>query len=355
MLVMPEAPADRSAVHVSGERLTIRAERRDRICVVAVSGPLDRNGSAGLTETIRTERAAHPARLVIDMSGVGSVDIGGARALAAAARPVPGQCPVIVRSLRPSARHELERSGLHLDWLGRDWLARQTAPAGSAPNQDEGLADSVTGTLVREWGYLHGTVERAIADSRRTAQSLASTEDHVAATMRRLAARRPGSAARLEALSQTAGSYALQLRGPLQPATSPEYDLPPYTPSSTVGRAVTFIEEHAHEDMSVADIAAAAFVTARAVQLAFRRYLDTTPLGYLRQVRLEHAHRQLLSADPGCTTVTAVAAGWRFPNSSRFSAYYRAAYGQPPARTLRQRNPEPSAGVTGAALGRNTV
>jgi hypothetical protein len=33
----------------------------------------------------------------------------------------------------------------------------------------------------------------------------------------------------------------------------------------------------------VADIAAAARVTTRAVQLAFRRHLDTTPTDYLRQ------------------------------------------------------------------------
>ena len=85
---------------MSGERLRIRAERRDRICVVALTGPLDLAGSAELTDCIKAERAGRPARLVIDMSGVGIMDFGGARALAAAASPAPGQCPVIVRSLR---------------------------------------------------------------------------------------------------------------------------------------------------------------------------------------------------------------------------------------------------------------
>ena len=61
---------------------------------------------------------------------------------------------------------------------------------------------------------------------------------------------------------------------------------------------MTFIEENAHADITVADIAAAASVTVRAIQLAFRRHLDTTPLEYLRRVRLGHAHRDLLAADP---------------------------------------------------------
>jgi hypothetical protein len=41
-------------------------------------------------------------------------------------------------------------------------------------------------------------------------------------------------------------------------------------------RAVAFIDEHAHEDIAAADIAAAAGVTIRSVQLAFRRHLDST-------------------------------------------------------------------------------
>jgi anti-anti-sigma factor len=322
---------------VSAEHLRVRVERRGRICVVAVSGPLDMSTSDGLTECIRAERAARPARLVIDMSGVSFVDFSGARALAAATSPVPGQCPVVVRSLRPAVRRGLEQAGLDLGWLDRG-----TGPADARTRGGDGApADSATGTLIRQWQHLHSSVERAIADSHRTALSLASTEDHIAATLLRLAARRPAASARLETLSQTARSYAATLRDQrrhdAEPAAAPSGRLP-RTASRTVGRAVAFIEERASDDIGVADIAAAAFVTVRAVQLAFRRYLGTTPLGYLRQVRLERAHRQLLSADPDRTTVTAVAADWRFANPSRFTAYYRAAYGVPPVQTLRRRH-----------------
>jgi AraC-like DNA-binding protein len=103
----------------------------------------------------------------------------------------------------------------------------------------------------------------------------------------------------------------------------------------TVRRAVTFIHEHASEDIALTDIAAAARVTARAVQLAFRRHLDTTPTEYLRRIRLEFAHRELQAADPAEETVTGVAYRWGFASPSRFTAHYRDTYGIRPSQTLR--------------------
>ena len=103
-----------------------------------------------------------------------------------------------------------------------------------------------------------------------------------------------------------------------------------------VRRAVAFIDEHADGDISAADIAAAAHVTIRAIQLAFRRHLDTTPSAYLRRVRLDHAHQQLCAASPGDgVTVTEVASRWGFASPSRFAASYRDAYGVLPSYTLR--------------------
>jgi AraC-like DNA-binding protein len=108
--------------------------------------------------------------------------------------------------------------------------------------------------------------------------------------------------------------------------------------SQALQRAVAFVEDHAHQDISVADIAAAAALTVRAVQLAFRRHLGTTPMAYLRRVRLARAHADLLAATPGDgQTVTAVAVRWRFASASRFASCYREVYGVRPSRTLRRR------------------
>lgn len=102
----------------------------------------------------------------------------------------------------------------------------------------------------------------------------------------------------------------------------------------TLRRALRFTETHAHQDITIADIAAAALVSVRAVQLAFRRHLDTTPMAYLQQVRLERAHADLVAPGPRHETVTALAYRWGFSSPGRFSALYRQAYGVVPSKTL---------------------
>jgi AraC-like DNA-binding protein len=105
--------------------------------------------------------------------------------------------------------------------------------------------------------------------------------------------------------------------------------------TSTVKRATAFIEQNPDSDISVADVAAAANVSIRAVQTAFRRHLDTTPMQYLRTVRLDRVHRELLTSQPTSgTTVTDIATRWGFYNHSRFAARYRCAYGVNPRDTL---------------------
>jgi transcriptional regulator GlxA family with amidase domain len=100
-------------------------------------------------------------------------------------------------------------------------------------------------------------------------------------------------------------------------------------------RAVAFIHDNADGDIGLADIAAAANVTPRSVQYMFRRHLGTTPLEYLRRVRLERAHRDLQKADPDHDTVTAIACRWKFTHPGRFSMQYKRVYGTAPSRTLR--------------------
>jgi transcriptional regulator GlxA family with amidase domain len=100
-------------------------------------------------------------------------------------------------------------------------------------------------------------------------------------------------------------------------------------------RAIAFIDENARQDITLGDIAAAVNVTPRSVQYVFRRHLGTTPLEYLRRVRLDHAHRDLQAADPTVDTVTAIAGRWGFTHAGRFSNIYKQAFGRSPSRTLR--------------------
>lgn len=106
--------------------------------------------------------------------------------------------------------------------------------------------------------------------------------------------------------------------------------------ASGVRRAVAFIDAHLDEDIGLAEIAAAARMSPRGLQTAFRRELGTTPTGRLRDARLDAAHRALLAADPGTgATVETVMARWGFVHRGRFAAAYRERHGQNPATTLR--------------------
>jgi transcriptional regulator GlxA family with amidase domain len=88
--------------------------------------------------------------------------------------------------------------------------------------------------------------------------------------------------------------------------------------------------------VTLTQMAEAAGITGRALQMAFMRHYDTTPTGYLRRVRLERAHRELRDADPSDgTTVAAIARRWGWANSSHFAVAYREAYGRYPRHTLR--------------------
>ncbi|NKE57726.1 AraC family transcriptional regulator [Lentzea sp. PSKA42] len=100
----------------------------------------------------------------------------------------------------------------------------------------------------------------------------------------------------------------------------------------TVRRAIAFIEDNAAKDVTAADIAHAAHVSIRAIQLAFRRHLDMTPMAYLRRVRLSCADADLRTANG---SVTAIAARWGYARPGVFAAHYRAAYGVLPSQTLR--------------------
>ncbi|MEU5779505.1 helix-turn-helix transcriptional regulator [Micromonospora lupini] len=101
-------------------------------------------------------------------------------------------------------------------------------------------------------------------------------------------------------------------------------------------RALAYVDDHAGQPITVDQIAAAAGVGPRALQLAFRRHHDTTPMRYVRQVRLERAHRDLQAADPTTgVTVAMIATRWGFTHPGRFGTDYRATYGNSPRHTLR--------------------
>ncbi|OOB90922.1 hypothetical protein B0T42_09200 [Rathayibacter sp. VKM Ac-2630] len=98
--------------------------------------------------------------------------------------------------------------------------------------------------------------------------------------------------------------------------------------------AVEFVHENAHRAIGPIEIAHAAHLSVRGTQAAFQRLLGTTPLQYLREVRLDRVRTDLRLADPARVTVAHVARAWGFSHLSRFSAAYAERFGEYPSSTL---------------------
>lgn len=107
---------------------------------------------------------------------------------------------------------------------------------------------------------------------------------------------------------------------------------------ASVRRAERFMEENAVNNIGLADVAFAAGVSARALQMAFRNFRDTTPMAHLRTLRLELARRALAQIGRNGGSVTSVAIAHGFGSLSRFAAHYRARFHESPSDTLRHGN-----------------
>jgi AraC-like DNA-binding protein len=99
--------------------------------------------------------------------------------------------------------------------------------------------------------------------------------------------------------------------------------------------AVEHIHDSAHLPITVTELARIADLSIRALQEAFQREFGTTPLGYLRQVRLDRVHAELANAEFDGTSVAEVASRWGFAHLGRFSAAYFRRFGEYPKATLR--------------------
>ena len=84
------------------------------------------------------------------------------------------------------------------------------------------------------------------------------------------------------------------------------------------------------------EIASHAGVSVRRLQLVFRSVAGCTPHEALNLTRMEAA-RRYLQRPAGQRSVTEIALDCGFSHISRFSAAYRAFYGESPNQTFRKR------------------
>lgn len=101
-----------------------------------------------------------------------------------------------------------------------------------------------------------------------------------------------------------------------------------------VKRVERYIEEHAHEPISIVEMAEHVGVSSRSLFAGFRRFRNTSPMLYLKEVRLRRVHEELQQSSAGSTTVTAVAFRWGFSHLGHFTTDYKRRFGESPSETL---------------------
>lgn len=102
-----------------------------------------------------------------------------------------------------------------------------------------------------------------------------------------------------------------------------------------VREAIDIIESSPQSSLTATLLASRCHVSVRTLQEGFRRHVNMTPMHYVQLVRLRRAHRDLRAAHPARATVASIAHRWRFGHLGRFSAAYKAMYGETPLQTLR--------------------
>ena len=100
--------------------------------------------------------------------------------------------------------------------------------------------------------------------------------------------------------------------------------------------AAAWLEANATKVIRMAELAAVAGVSLRALQIGFLRHRGCTPMEFLRARRLDLAHARLLASAPGAS-IAQIARECGFSHPGRFSAYYRARFGERPTETLPKR------------------
>jgi AraC-like DNA-binding protein len=101
-----------------------------------------------------------------------------------------------------------------------------------------------------------------------------------------------------------------------------------------VKRVERYIEEHAHEPISIVEMAEHAGVSSRSLFTGFRRFRNTSPMLYLKEVRLRYVHEELKRLSTGTATVTSVAYQWGFSHLGHFTTDYKRRFGESPSETL---------------------
>jgi len=217
--------------------------------------------------------------------------------------------------LAPGETHELHMSAdmqlINLRIAHADMLQACHALVGVEPGQRLGFDD-------------HLRAGSSAADALQRITSLLALTPHY-----------PHAAAvRLERSLQEAAMFELLLAWP---SAMSAYLAQPATLPGTLHRARDYLHSHIDELPTVGDLARHCGVSVRALAKGFARHLNTTPLQYMINLRLDRVREQL-QAHGRLGNVTEIAQRWGFAHAGLFAARYRRRFGERPSDTQRSSN-----------------
>ena len=105
--------------------------------------------------------------------------------------------------------------------------------------------------------------------------------------------------------------------------------------SRTISHLCDFVTANLDQSMSLTTLETVSGLSARVLQNEFQKRFGSSPIQWIKQQRLSHAH-ELLASGAMNTTVADVAVVCGYSNFSEFSRQYQERFGQLPSATLKK-------------------
>jgi AraC-like DNA-binding protein len=98
-------------------------------------------------------------------------------------------------------------------------------------------------------------------------------------------------------------------------------------------RAIAYIGEYLPNEITLADISAAACCSPRTLARAFKLAGVAPPMQYVYKLRLQKIRSELLAPSPAVRNIADIAFAWGYRHLGEFNRQYRSAFGETPTQT----------------------